>query len=119
MVTEDFRSTTLFNRYFHLKGTALKERGKLQNFPYTTYYNDWFKLMSQLSEGDAKVVRSGLLWEFKQLKWKEVIEGLQARCRGKIGPSIQRVPNLRLVPKLQSISGPGLLSWGRGRGSGL
>lgn len=69
MVTEEFWTTTLFDRYFPPQGTPPKERGKLQNFPYTTYYNQWFKLMSQLSPKDAKVVRSRLLKEFKKLKW--------------------------------------------------
>jgi hypothetical protein len=61
--------TTMFDRYFPPKGTAPKERGKLQNFPYTTYYNDWFKLMLQLSVNDAKVVQAGVLHKFKKLKW--------------------------------------------------
>jgi hypothetical protein len=69
MVDEDFWTSTLFNRYFPPKGTAPKERGKLQNFPQTTYYNEWFKLMSQLSQADAEVVRAGLLTEFRKLKW--------------------------------------------------
>jgi hypothetical protein len=69
LVTEDFWTTTLFDRYFPPKGTQPKEKGKLQNFPHTTYYNDWFKLMSQLSQRDSKIVRSGLLEEFKKLKW--------------------------------------------------
>lgn len=69
MVPSDSWTTTMFDRYFPPKGTAPKERGKLQNFPYTTYYNDWFKLMSQLSVNDAKVVRAGVLREFKKLKW--------------------------------------------------
>ena len=69
MVSEDFWTTTLFDRYFPPKGTAPKERGKLQNFPYTTYYPEWFKLMSQLSDGDSKVVRAGVLTEFRKLKW--------------------------------------------------
>ena len=69
MVSEEFWTTTLFDRYFPPKGTPPKEKGKIQNFPYTTYYKDWFKLMSQLSQNDAKIVRSGLLEEFKKLKW--------------------------------------------------
>ena len=69
MVDEDFWATILFNRYFPPKGTPPKEKGKLQNFPQTKYYNDWFKLMSQLSPRDAKIVRSELLKEFKTLKW--------------------------------------------------
>ena len=69
MVTESFWTTTLFDRYFPPKGTPPKERGKLQNFPYTIYYNNWFRLMSQLSQKDADVVRSVLLKEFKNLKW--------------------------------------------------
>lgn len=69
MVDEAFWTSTLFDRYFPPKGTPPKERGKLQNFPLTTYYNEWFKLMSQLSSDDAKVVRAGLLIEFVKLKW--------------------------------------------------
>ena len=69
MVSDEFWKTTLFDRYFPPKGTAPKERGKLQNFPYTTYYPEWFKLMSQLSDADSKVVRAGLLTEFRKLKW--------------------------------------------------
>ena len=68
-VSEEFWTTTLFDRYFPPKGTAPKERGKLQNFPYTTYYNMWFKLMSQVSPRQAKVVRNRVLMEFKKLKW--------------------------------------------------
>lgn len=69
LVSEEFWTTTLFDRYFPPKGTQPKERGKLQNFPYTTYYNQWFKLMSQLSSGQAKLVRARVLIEFKKLKW--------------------------------------------------
>jgi hypothetical protein len=69
MVDDEFWTSTLFNRYFPPKGTPPKERGKLQNFPYTTYYVEWSKLMSQLTHDDAKVVRAGLLIEFRKLKW--------------------------------------------------
>ena len=34
-----------------------------------TYYNDWFKLMSQLSSNQAKVVWDRVLIKFKKLKW--------------------------------------------------
>ena len=77
MVDEDFWATILFNRYFLPKGTPPKEKGKLQNFPQTEYYNNWFKLMLQLSPRDAKIVRSELLKEFKMLKWLPHVEAIE------------------------------------------
>jgi hypothetical protein len=68
-VDEIFWTTTLFDRYFPPQGTPPKERGKIQNFPSTTYYNDWFKLMSEVSAKHANIIRSGVLDEFKKLKW--------------------------------------------------
>ena len=58
MVDEDFWATILFNRYFPPKGTPPKEKGKLQNFPQTEYYNDWFKLMFQLLVLKGPVLRT-------------------------------------------------------------
>jgi hypothetical protein len=69
MVDDVFWTTTLFDRYFPPKGANIKERGKLQNFPYTTYYHKWTQLMTQLSGNDSKVVRAGLLTEFQKIKW--------------------------------------------------
>lgn len=59
----------MFDRYFPPKGTGPKERGKLQNFPQTTYYPDWFSFMTRLSPRQAEFVRSRVLVEFKKLKW--------------------------------------------------
>jgi len=69
MVSEEFWKTTLFDRYFPPKGADIKERGKLQNFPYLTYYRNWNTLMNQLSVEDSKIVRKGLLTEFQKIKW--------------------------------------------------
>lgn len=69
MVNDKFWTTTLFDRYFPPKGADIKERGKLQNFPYTTYYSKWNQLMNQLSSEDSKVVRAGVLTQFRKIKW--------------------------------------------------
>jgi hypothetical protein len=69
MVDDEFWTTTLFDRYFPPKGANIKERGKLQNFPNTTYYNKWMRLINQFSENDSKVVRAGVLTEFRKIKW--------------------------------------------------
>jgi len=69
MTPPQFWQENLFARYFPPKGAKPKERGKLQNFPYMTYYQKWVKLMGDLSEDDAKVVRAAVWKRFKKVKW--------------------------------------------------
>jgi hypothetical protein len=69
MTPPQFWQDNLFARYFPPKGTKPKERGKLQNFPYMTYYQKWVKLMGDLNEEDAKVVRAAVWKKFKKVKW--------------------------------------------------
>jgi hypothetical protein len=68
-VDSAFWDGTLFDRFFPPKSTKAKARGKLQNFPYMTYYKTWVDIKTRMSTRDVEVVRNALRIEWRKLYW--------------------------------------------------
>ena len=61
-----FWNHTQFDRYFPPKGAQLSN---LQNFTACLYFQDWMRLMSRVSDRDAKVIRLKIQEKFKEILW--------------------------------------------------
>jgi hypothetical protein len=68
-VTPKFWDETLFKRFFPDKNVKAKPRGKLQGFPYLTYYTTWISVINRLNTQQVNIVRDSLLKEFSSLHW--------------------------------------------------